>query len=54
MPKSTSAYIKLFIKTFSTRLKSEIMESYKARQLPDSVVDYIITNPVALYVDNEN
>ena len=54
MPKSTSAYIKLFIKTFSTRRKSEIMESYKACQIPDSVVDYIITNPDGEYVDNEN
>lgn len=54
MPKSTSAYVKVFIKSVGSKLKREIIESYESCKVPDNVVSYIMTNPDGEYIDNED
>lgn len=54
LPKSTSSYIKLFLKELGTDLKQSIMSSYNDSIIDDRILEYMLSNPEGEFIDHEN
>lgn len=45
LPKSSSAYIRVLLKSFAANLKSELMSCYSETRIDDTILTYMLTNP---------
>ena len=53
LPKSTSNYIKLFLKELGTDLKQVIMESYSESLIDDATLETMLSNPEGEFINHE-
>ena len=53
LPKSTSNYIKLFLKELGTDLKQVIMESYSESLIDDATLETMLANPEGEFINHE-
>lgn len=53
LPKSTSNYIKLFLKELGTDLKQVIMESYSESLIDDVTLETMLANPEGEFINHE-
>lgn len=54
LPKSTAAYVKVFLKTLGMQVKTDIMECYESSRIANSVLEYVVSNPEGETINHED